>query len=129
MIAWLKSKLWPCKHGVTMMAPGLIMHRSLMVSSTNVGNVYRCSIWCRRCNSLVVRFEGSIEERAATRIFKDGATVLDDLDVMVWSTPEGPNWLADFDDPDPVEALQEEKRRIERSVRRSSTPKDRDLLG
>lgn len=50
-----------------MSSPGFILGRALTVASTNTGNVYRLTIRCRRCQIVVTRFEGTIEDRASIR--------------------------------------------------------------
>ncbi len=74
MIRWLKTFLWPCKHSVKMLATGIITHKSLQVSSTHASNVYRLTIKCRRCQTVVIRFEGTIEERKHELIIIDEAS-------------------------------------------------------
>jgi len=86
MIARLKRKLWPCRHSVNMQPAGLITHKSLRVSSTLiVGDRYLCSVWCRRCQTLVMRFEGVLGERKleGKRELIDAPMIVADRDL--WS--------------------------------------------
>jgi len=106
----IKRKFWPCDHRVKLLAGGIIMDQTLLVSSTHTGNVYRCTIRCRRCQIVVMRFEGQIEERGPLiiideneafdeekmRKFEGLPVIVAPPGVNIWSGPKGRNWMADF---------------------------------
>lgn len=103
----IKRTFWPCKHGINISPGGIVTHQTLLVSSTHTGNVYRCTIKCKRCQIVVVRFEGTIEERKQLILDENvDETLMRKLEslrttksVHIWLGPKGPNWMADFDKP------------------------------
>lgn len=66
----IKRKLWPCKHGFKLLTGGVIAHKTLLVSTTQAGNVYRTTIRCRRCQIVVMHYEGTIDERLSEEAAK-----------------------------------------------------------
>lgn len=90
MIQWLKELrytvarfIWPCKHGIIVRDSGVVVHESLQMRSTHIGNVYKYEIVCIRCGTPLALFQGIIKKREL-----EYPVIVAPSGVNIWNTGE-----------------------------------------